>query len=281
MDKLIAWMNGVYLPLDELKLGYHDLGLLRGYAVFDFMRTKNHVPVFLEDYLHRFRASAEALRLDIPVSDAGLRNVVQKLVSLQPRDEMGIRFLLTGGYSEDAYTVQEPNLIISPVPIKPVPTALPDAVKIITYRYERQLPEVKSIHYTMGILLQEQVKAAGAFDVLYYSEQGITEFPRSNVFMVTKQGELFTPAHAVLKGVTRKRVIQLAGELLPVQEKNISLQELYDAAEIFITSTTKKIIPVTQVNDHIIGAGKLGPVALQLFTLLSAAEKDYVQQFRW
>lgn len=281
MDKLIAWMNGVYLPLDELKLGYHDIGLLRGYAVFDFMRTKNHVPVFLEDYLHRFRASAEALRLEIPFSDAGLRNVVQKLVSLQPQDEMGIRFLLTGGYSDDAYTVQSPNFMITPVQIKPVPNTLPNPVKIITYRYERQLPEVKSIHYTMGILLQEQVKAAGAFDVLYYSEQGITEFPRSNVFMVTKQGELCTPAHAVLKGVTRKRVIQLAGELLPVQEKNISLQELYGAAEIFITSTTKKIIPVTQVNDHIIGAGKPGPVALQLFTLLSAAEENYVQQFRW
>lgn len=281
MDKLIAWMNGVYLPLEEVRIGYQDLGLLRGYAVFDFLRTSKRVPVFLEDYLQRFQESASSLRLDMPLSEQAMRNVVRKLVELQPQAEMGLRFLLTGGYSDDAYTVQSPNFMITPVQIKPVPNTLPNPVKIITYQYERQLPEVKSIHYTMGILLQEQVKAAGAFDVLYYSEQGITEFPRSNVFMVTKQGELFTPAHAVLKGVTRKRVIQLAGELLPVQEKNISLQELYDAAEIFITSTTKKIIPVTQVNAHIIGAGKPGPVALQLFTLLSAAEENYVQQFRW
>lgn len=281
MDKLIAWMNGVYLPLEEVKIGYQDLGLLRGYAVFDFLRTNQRVPVFLEDYLQRFQESAAALRLDMPLSEQAMRNVVRKLVELQPQAEMGLRFLLTGGYSEDAYTVQEPNLIISPVLIKPVPKTLPDAVKIITYPYERQLPQVKSIHYTMGILLQQEVKAANAFDVLYYSEQSVSEFPRSNVFIVNQQGILQTPANAVLKGVTRKHVIQAAANLLPVQEKNISLDELYSAAEIFITSTTKKIIPVTLVDDRVIGAGKSGPVASQLFDRLSAAEENYVQQFQW
>lgn len=281
MDKLIAWMNGVYLPLEEVKIGYQDLGLLRGYAVFDFLRTNQRVPVFLEDYLQRFYESASALRLDIPLSEEAMRNVVRKLVALQPEAEMGLRFLLTGGYSEDAYTVQEPNLIISPVSIKQVPKFLPDAVKIITYPYERQLPQVKSIHYTMGILLQQEVKAANAFDVLYHSEQGVSEFPRSNVFIVNQQGILQTPANAVLKGVTRKRVIQVAANLLPVQEKNISLDELYSAAEVFITSTTKKIIPVTLVDDCVIGAGKPGPIASQLFDLLSAAEENYVQQFHW
>ena len=281
MDKLIAWMNGVYLPLDEMKIGYNDLGLLRGYAVFDFLRTNNRVPVFLEDYLQRFQESAAALRLHMPLSEPAMRNVIRKLVELQPEASMGLRLLLTGGYSDDAYTVQEPNLMISPVPIKPVPKILPDAVKIITHPYERQLPQVKSIHYTMGILLQQEVKAAGAFDVLYHSEQGVSEFPRSNVFIVTKQGELQTPAHAVLKGITRKRVIQAAANLLPVQEKNISLQELYDAEEIFITSTTKKIIPVTQVDDKLIGAGMHGPITSQLFERLSAAEENYVQHFQW
>lgn len=281
MDKLIAWMNGVYLPLEEVKVGYNDLGLLRGYAVFDFLRTNNRVPVFFEDYLNRFFQSAEALRLTMPLSEEGIRNVVRKLVELQPQPEMGLRFLLTGGYSEDAYTVEAPNLIISPVPIKPVPQILPDPVKIITHPFERQLPEVKSINYTMGILLQQEVKAANAFDVLYYGEQGVTEFPRSNVFIVSREGFLQTPANAVLKGVTRKHVIQAAVNLLPVQEKNISLSELYGAAEIFITSTTKKIIPVISVDNQLIGAGKPGPVALQLFNLLSAAEENYVQHFHW
>ncbi len=274
-------MNGVYMPLEEVKIGYNDLGLLRGYAVFDFLRTNQRVPVFLEDYLQRFQESAAALRLEMPLSEEGMRNVVRKLVELQPQPEMGLRFLLTGGYSEDAYTVDEPNLIISPVPIKPVPKALPDAVKIITHPYERQMPQVKSIHYTMGILLQQEVKAAKAFDVLYYSEHGVTEFPRSNVFIVNQEGVLQTPANAVLKGVTRKHVIQAAGNLLPVEEKNISLDELYSAAEVFITSTTKKIIPVTLVDDQLISAGKPGPIALQLFDRFSVAEENYIQHFHW
>ena len=129
---------------------------------------------------------------------------------------------------------------------------------LITEEYVRELPTAKSINYLMGVYLQQKVKDAGADDVLYVKNGFISELPRSNVFIVSKENELITPDSNVLHGVTRKHILQLASKVLTVKEQPVQLDELLNANEVFVSSTTKRLLPVLSVNGLQIATGKAG-----------------------
>jgi branched-subunit amino acid aminotransferase/4-amino-4-deoxychorismate lyase len=106
-----------------------------------------------------------------------------------------------------------------------------------------------------------------AYDLLYYhSDYGVTESPRANLFTVIK-GTVVTPSDHILKGITRSVILNLAKDHYAVEERPLSLDELRAADEAFLCSTSKRIIPVTQLDEHVIGSGKLGIVTLQLMEL--------------
>jgi len=129
----------------------------------------------------------------------------------------------------------------------------------------------------MAIWLQLQVKEQGADDILYYNEASISECPRANIFMV-KEGKLITPAQNILKGVIRKHVLQLAADMLPVEERDIPLQELKLAEEVFITSTTKQVLPVRQVDEVVLFKEGPGRITTQLLHLLQEQQAAQYKQ---
>ena len=182
--------------------------------------------------------------------------------------------MLTGGYSADSYHIAEPNLVITCNPVKTASQIdFEKGFSIITYEHQRELPSVKSINYLMAVWLQPLLKENSADDLLYYKNNIITEFPRSNVFIVTPDNKLATPGRNVLKGITRKNILSLAQEM-PVQERDITVDELLNAPEVFLTATTKKIIPVLKINDCIISNGKPGPVTSKLYNKFLELEKS-------
>jgi D-alanine transaminase/branched-chain amino acid aminotransferase len=116
----------------------------------------------------------------------------------------------------------------------------------------------------MAILLQPNIIAQNAQDVLYYDNDGyITECPRANIFIVTHDGLVLTPANNILKGIIRSQLLKMNGDYA-IAERQITLADLLQAKEVFITSTTKDILPVTQVDDHIINGGNMGQVTASL-----------------
>ncbi|MBS4064337.1 MAG: aminotransferase class IV, partial [Chitinophagaceae bacterium] len=145
---------------------------------------------------------------------------------------------------------------------------------IITYDHQRELPHIKSINYLMAVWLHPLLEQKKADDVLYHHNNIITEFPRANVFVVTNENKLVTPAHNMLKGITRKFVLEQAATFMEVEERDILVDELIDASEIFLTSTTKRVIPVLKVNDHILGNGKPGSVVSQLWQRFISLEQE-------
>ena len=145
---------------------------------------------------------------------------------------------------------------------------------IITYDHQRELPHIKSINYLMAVWLHPLLEQKKADDVLYHHNNIITEFPRANVFVVTKENKLVTPACNMLKGITRKFVLEQAATFMEVEERDILVDELIDASEIFLTSTTKRVIPVLKVNDRVVGEGKPGPVASQLWQRFISLEQE-------
>lgn len=270
-----AFFNDTFIDAGDAKLHVADLSMQRGYAVFDFFRTVQGRPLFIDDHLERFFSSAAAMHLPVNKTREELIHIIGQLIHQSSLPEAGIRIMLTGGYSPDTYTPAAPNLLIT---CNPVRTATADDFEkgfaVISYEHQRELPHIKSINYLTAVWLQPLLKEKKADDVLYHHNNRITEFPRSNVFVVTKDNRLLTPARNMLKGITRKQVLSLAAAILPVEERDIHREEVYEAAELFLTSTSKKIIPVVRIDDIVIGEGKPGVITRELYRRFLEKEKN-------
>ena len=270
-----AYLNNQFIENDEARLHVSDLSMQRGYAIFDFFRTVNGIPLFMNDHLDRFYASAEAMHLSMIKSRNELSAIVHELINRSVLPEAGIRIMLTGGCSEDSYHPAEPNLLITCNPVKTSSQAdFEKGFSIITHEYQRDLPLVKSINYLMAVWLQPLLKEKKADDLLYFKNNIITEFPRSNVFIVA-ENKLVTPAHNILKGITRKNILSIAAEIMPVEERDITIDELTNASEVFLSATTKRIIPIVKIDGRIVGNGKPGSITSTLYQKFVELEKSF------
>ncbi|SFH06766.1 aminotransferase class IV [Pontibacter chinhatensis] len=270
-----AYVRGQVLPLEQATLHISDLSIQRGYGVFDYFRVFHGKPVFLDDYLERFHASAAAMNLEVPVPDADLRQAIDELIRRNNLPLSGMKMILTGGYSENGYDPAEASLIIQQQPlILPGPEMLEQGIKVITHEYVREVPRAKTINYTMGIRLIGEIRRRGASDVLYQQNGVVSEFPRCNLFIVKQDNTVVTPADNVLLGVTRKNVLALAGKKYKAAEGTVTLEDVYGAKEVFLTSTTKRIVPIVQVDEQVIGTGKPGDVTLSLLQDLVQLEEE-------
>ena len=271
---MAVYLNDQFVNNEEALLHVSDLSMQRGYAIFDFFRTVNGVPLFMEDHLDRFYASATAMHLSLDKSREEIRHIVQELIHRSALSEAGIRLMLTGGYAADSYHPATPNLLITCNPLKTATVNdFKKGLSVITYEHQRQLPHIKSINYLMAVWLQPLLKEKKADDILYCNTESIMELPRSNVFIVTADNKLITPARNILYGITRKNIIRLAAEIMPVEERNITVEELLQASEVFLTATTRKILPIVKINNQLIGNAKPGPVTTKLFERFLELEK--------
>lgn len=258
------------MKTEEANLNINDLAILRGYGIFDFFRLVDNKPLFFEDHLNRFYRSADIAQLPIPFSEMELKGQIFDLISKNNLPISGIRIVLTGGYSDDGYSIGVPNLMITQERISfPDEKKYTNGVNIITRNFQRELPEVKTIGYMTGIWMKPEIRKQNAFDVLYINNCKVHELTRSNIFMVTSEGRVVTPANNILKGITRKNVLKVAYPNYEVEERDISLDEILNAQEVFLTGTTKKILPVVQIDGNKIGDGKPGKVTIQLLQLFN------------
>lgn len=253
MKKPLCYTRGHFLPIQDATISVNDLGVQRGYGIFDFLRVSGNIPLFIEDHLDRFFHSANVMGLKFPQSRQEIKDIVHQLINENDLPDSGVKILLTGGESPDGYQILEPMLTIIQQLIKSPPDKINiQGIYLLTHPFQRQLPEVKTTDYLMAIWLQPLLKAKGGDDILYYNDGLVLECPRSNFFMVTNEGILVTPIRNLLKGITRKKVLQLAIEMgIRVEERDISLTELMESKEAFITSSTKRLVPVRQIDEKI------------------------------
>ena len=259
-----ASINGTIIEHDKASLHISDLGLRRGYAVFEFFRILRGVPVFLEDHLERFERSARLLELTPPFGREKLEGLIRELIELNNLREAGIQMLLTGGYSPDAFTPGQPNLIIAPMAVTPPPAQLyQQGGKVILHQNLRELPEAKTTDYLVAVKLAKRVRAEGATEVIYHDGKTVYEGGRSSLLII-QQGTLITAQAGVLPGITRKHLLEVARPILPIQERPITLAELYSADEVLLTGATRQVMPITQIEDRRVGDGQVGPYSQQL-----------------
>ncbi len=266
--------------IDQQKAMIHvsDLALLRGYGIFDFFRTVGLKPLYFDDHIDRFYQSASMLRLPCPVDKKRLKSMILEMLVINDVANSGVRIVLTGGESATGYSIGIPTLFVMNEPIGPLPEQhFTQGIKLISHEYLRDLPEIKTINYIVGIYMQPDIQAAGAVDLLYHWQGKISELTRSNFFIVDKDNTIVTPGSGILKGVNRKHVINLASRHFRVVERDLFMDELTGAREAFITGTTKKVMPVYQVDDIIIGGGKPGTVTEELQSRYESYLEDYMK----
>lgn len=263
MSDKYSIINGDCILKDEAKILISDLSIQRGYGIFDYFRTINNQEIFLEDHLDRFFYSASQMNLKTDTDRNQIKKLIQQLIEKNNIPDSGIRITLTGGYSEDGYTIANPNLLIIQTPFTFNKENFDKGIRLITYNHQRQLPQVKTIDYLMAIYLQPFIKEKGADDVLYHDQTEIRECPRSNFYIVNKNNEVVTPSKNILKGITRKKILDLPG--LNIKEANINLKDIENIREAFITSTTKNVLPVLKIDGKIIGNGKPGKITMQIY----------------
>jgi branched-chain amino acid aminotransferase len=261
-----VFVNDAYIPANEATVLISDLSVQRGYGVFDFLKTINNIPIFLENHLDRFYYSVTEMRLQVAQSRDQLKDIIKELMRLNNMPDSGIRITVTGGYSADGYNLApKSNLIITQQSFVIDPQAVQRGIKLITYNYQRQLPHIKTLDYLKAIWLQPFIKESEADEVLYHNNGVLAECPRANFFIVTQDSKVLTPINNILKGVTRKNILALPQTEIDIEEKEITLEDLLHAKEAFITSTTKNILPVTQIDGRVLNNGQPGETTLRLY----------------
>lgn len=274
---MIAFQNHQYLSENQVQIALSDLGLNRGYAVFDFIRIQQGVPLFVNDHLYRFFQAANYLHLHVGYQPHQLKYIIEQLIQRNQLTNGAIKILLTGGPSADGYTHTTPNLIITAQFISSTAT---QSFKILTYPYQKPMSHVKTTNYSMAIWLQPLLKKHQADDVLYTVEDFVTECPRCNIFFIDAHHKIITPSEHILAGVTRKKVLEMAAQKFVVETRPVHLSELASFTAAFITSTTKKILPIRAI-DEFPYASSQHPVVLELQQLFSALEVNYIANYKF
>ncbi len=268
MDNNFTFINGQFVPFNQSNIPVSDLIIQRGYGIFDFFLVRGNFPPFLSFHLDRFIKSAALLNMHLSYSKEELSDIVMNLIRKNNIGNSSVKIMLTGGLSSDDFTLI-PNrsslvLINKPFEIKH-PVAWKNGGSLITCRYQREMPEAKTINYIRSVRLSRELAEKSTAEVLYIDKNWVRECSRSNVFFVKDQ-VVYTPKTKILEGVTRKRILSLQG--FDIRVKDFKIVDLLSADEVFITSTTKGVLPVIKIDSNIISDGRIGAVTSAIKSLI-------------
>ncbi|GIW62659.1 MAG: branched chain amino acid aminotransferase [Patescibacteria group bacterium] len=259
------FLNNKWIDERLAKISIYDLSILRGFGVFDFLRTYNRKPFLLEEHINRFFRSLKTLQLKPAYNKNKIKEIIYQGIDLNKGSDLNIRIIQTGGVAEDGITPSQPNFaILFTKAISYPKTYYTKGIKIITTPYARIFPSAKTLNYTAGVLALLKAKRQNAVEALYVDDKYIYECITSNFFAVIKE-KIYTPKDKILIGTVRNLVIKLAKKLnLPIIETKLKINQIKNFDEAFITASNKEIMPVVQINNLVIGDKQPGPITRKL-----------------
>lgn len=283
MASATVYLNGKYLPLEQACVPVLDRGFIFGDGVYEVIPVYGRKAFRLEHHLQRLKNSMQAVRLDNPHTDAEWATIINKVVECNDGGDQSIYLQITRGVANRDHRFPGdtiPTVFVMSNLFVMVPSEqLEHGVSVITLDDIRwQYCSIKSIALLPNILLRQQAVEQGAAEAILIRNNEVTEGAASNVFIV-KNEVIITPpkTDCLLPGITRDLVVEQAHEHdVPVEETIITLEDLLAADEIWLTSSTKEILPVTQINNQTVGTGMPGPVWKQMYGLY----QDYKQTLR-
>ncbi|MEP7053132.1 MAG: aminotransferase class IV [Pseudomonadota bacterium] len=276
-------IDGRIVPPEQAVVSVFDRGFLYGDSVFETLRSYQGRLFALDAHLERLQQSAARVLIPLPVSLQTLRAELLQAVRAQASAESYVRLTLTRGIGRtlglDPELADKPLRVVLVTPLaQPAAELYERGIAAITFRAQRPsdapgVADAKIGNYLLAVLAMRAARTAGAAEALIEDGHGcILEGATSNVFAVFR-GTLVTPPHsaAILPGITRARVLELARDYLPVEERALLKTELVQADEVFITSSIRELLPVVRIDGRAVGPGTPGPIALGLLQRFRAA----------
>jgi branched-chain amino acid aminotransferase len=283
-EESIIYIDGQFLAEGEAKISVFDHVVLYGDGVYDTCCAWNGNVFKLDEHIDRLFESAYAIKIQVPLTKLEVKDAVLETVRRNEHRNAYVKIIVTRGVGElpllSPYNCNPSIIIFS----KPYMRLVGDSghekgirVKIASLR---RIPDqclsskVKSVNYQNHVLMRLEANEAGYDDALELTTDGyVAEAPGYNVFIV-KSGKLFTPSENILMGITRQTVIELAEEKdIPVSIERVTPFDLFNADEVFFSSTAGGVFPVLEVDGRIIGNGKPGP----LTELISGCYSDLLE----
>ncbi len=283
----IVYLNGDYLPMEEARISPMDRGFLFGDGIYEVVPSYAGKLVGFKPHLDRMQDGLDALQIDYRVDPQSWHAIADTLIERNGGGNLGIYFHMSrGADSKRHHAYPEgiaPTLFAFAFEIPPAP--LPEKAAATPYtvttaedlRWKRC--NIKSTALLGNVMHYQDSHAQGHAETILYNQLGeITEAAACNVFVI-RNGIVATPLldHQKLPGITRLMLLEILRRdgSIPVQERVVKLEELADADEVWITSSSKEIAPVIEIDGKPVGDGRVGDVWLAAQTLYSAHKFDF------
>ena len=270
-----AYLNGEFLPLSETRISVMDRGFLFGDGVYEVIPVYGGRLFRLEHHLKRLQNSLDAIRINNPLGPAEWHSMLSELVEHNDGDDQAVYLQVTRGVAEKRDHAFPANVVptlfamSTPMAESIDIDAIPGVTAVTLEDIRWDLCNVKAITLLPNVLLRQLAIDGGGNEAILIKNGLAIEGAASNVFIVSN-GLLITPPNgtSLLPGLTRDLVIELAANhAIPFREADITEEQLLNAGEIWLTSSTREISPVIQLNDRVINAGKPGPLWRRMIRL--------------
>ncbi len=266
----ISYVNGRYLPHKMSMVHIEDRGYQFGDGVYEVVLVLNKKLIDFDGHYRRLKRSLEQIALDYHFSQTLIKQIINRLIRFNLISNGLIYLQVTRGVAERAHQFPDDasaTLVVTAKPISISPVI--EGKKAITttdQRWDRR--DIKTIQLLPNCIAKQEAVENDAFEAIMVMNDGtITEGASSNLWMVNKENQLITrkASNIILNGITKVTIAEIAEtQKIQVIERAFTVNEAKGAKELFITSATAIVTPITQLDEHMIADGNVGPVSLAL-----------------
>jgi len=283
MNTSLVYLNGEFVPPEQARISVFDRGFVFGDGIYEVIPVYSRRPFRLLQHLQRLAGNLQKVRIASPLDEAGWRAVFDRLIAAGDSDDQAIYLQVTRGVA--------PRDHVFPACATPTTMAFSFALKTpseqdrsrgvscIKAADDRWLHcDIKSISLLANVLHKQSAAEADSAETILFRDGMLTEGSASNVF-IARDGLLMTPPEneLILPGITRDLVLELARDAgVPFAEVAIAEEDVDSADEVMLTSSTKEILPVMQIDGTKVGSGEPGEIYRRLYRTC----QEYIAQFR-
>ena len=270
---LTVYLNGQFLPIDEARIPVLDRGFLFGDGVYEVIPVYGGKPLRLEEHLRRLDQSLAAIRMQSPLTDAEWTAIFDRLISGTVDQQIYLQ-VTRGAANKRDHAIPAgiaATVFVMCTPIAPIPLKGIKAITVDDIRWDRC--NIKAITLLANVLLRQDAVDQGAAEAILVRDGRVLEGAASNILIVSG-GKIITPpkGDTILPGITRDLVLELAQSLgIPTEERHFDVTELKNAEEIWVTSSTREILAIIELDGNPISGGAPG----KIWKTLQSAYQEY------
>lgn len=271
MSESSVYLNGEFVPLSEARVPVLDRGFIFGDGIYEVVPVYRRKPFRWPQHLARLRRSLDKIGIDNPMDDNGWTSIVNDLIERHPWQDQFVYMQITRGVArrDHAFPADATPTVFAMTSefVKPAQELLDNGIATISLRDDRWLNcDIKSVSLLGNVLARQAAVQADAAECIMFRDGYLTEGSASTIWVV-RNGRVMVPIldRRILEGIRIGLIETLCqDENLPLEQRNITREEVFGADELIVSSATKEVVPVTSLDGQPVGNGKPGPVFARL-----------------